>query len=324
MAHKREAAWRLFAEEFNASRLEIKGEGEYTPSYIVTPLGALVNRMFVVGVLTDVENIGSGEEPLYRARVIDPTGTFYLSAGQYQPEAAKNLASIKTPSVVAVVGKVRTYSPEDGVVYVSVRPENIMESDPATRDMWIVETARRTRDRASAMRDALGTAHPTEEGMVKLGLAPNQARGVVKAVEFYGEVDVPHFVAMADEAVRSIVDDDARERLEEMRRKAAQAPTARASANAPIEAVVVAGGGQVASREGTVTATVDSATDDHEVTVFAVVKELDKGPKGAAYDEIVERCSKRGVPKEQFDEVVNALLDKGKIYEPVLGQLKVI
>ena len=98
MAHKREAAWRLFAEEFNASRLEIKGEGEYTPSYIVTPLGALVNRMFVVGVLTDVENIGSGEEPLYRARVVDPTGTFYVSAGQYQPEAAKRLASIKTPA----------------------------------------------------------------------------------------------------------------------------------------------------------------------------------------------------------------------------------
>jgi RPA family protein len=324
MAHKREAAWRLFAEEFNASRLEIKGEGEYTPSYIVTPLGALVNRMFVVGVLTDVENIGSGEEPLYRARVVDPTGTFYVSAGQYQPEAAKRLASIKTPAVVAIVGKVRTYSPEDGVVYVSVRPESIAESDPQTRDIWIVETARRTRDRAAALRDALGVDHPTEEGLVKLGLLPNQARGVVKAVEFYGEVDVGHFVAMADEAVRSIVDEQARDRLEEMRRKAAAAPTARASANVPLEAVVVAGGGQVASREGTVTATVETATDDHEATVFQVVKDLDKGPKGAAYDEIVERCAKRGVPREMFDEVVNALLDKGKIYEPVLGQLKVI
>jgi len=325
MAHKREAAWRLFAEEFNASRLEIKGEGEYTPSYIVTPLGALVNRLFVVGVLTDVENIGSGEEPLYRGRVVDPTGTFYLSAGQYQPEAAKRLASIKTPAVVAVVGKVRTYSPEDGVVYVSVRPDNIAESDPETRDLWIVETARRTRERASALREALGVDHPTEEGIVKLGVGPNQARGIVKAVEFYGEVDVEHFVAMADEAVRSIVDDEARERLEDMRRKAAASPTSRASANVPLEAVVVAaGGGQVAAREAVVTATAEGATEDHEATVFQVVKELDKGPKGAAYDEIVERCTKRGVPRELFDEVVNALLDKGKIYEPVLGQLKVI
>ncbi len=324
MAHKREAAWRLFAEEFNASRLEIKGEGEYTPSYIVTPLGALVNRLFVVGVLTDVENIGSGEEPLYRARVVDPTGTFYVSAGQYQPEAAKRLASIKTPAVVAVVGKVRTYSPEDGVVYVSVRPENLSEVEPAVRDLWIVETARRTRERASSLREVLGVEHPTEEGLVKLGLAPNHARGVVKAVDFYGEVDVAHFVAMADEAVRSVVDDDALERLEEMRRQAAASPTARASANVPIEGVVVAGGGQVTAREGLVTATADSATDDHEGTVFQVVKELDKGPKGAAYDEIVERCAKGGVPRELFDEVVNALLDKGKIYEPVLGQLKVI
>jgi len=51
---------------------------------------------------------------------------------------------------------------------------------------------------------------------------------------------------------------------------------------------------------------------------------LDKGPTGAPYDEIVDRAAKKGVPRDAFDEVVNSLLDKGKIYEPVLGQLKVI
>ena len=35
----REVAWRVFAGEFNSSRLEIKGEGEKVPSYLVTPLG---------------------------------------------------------------------------------------------------------------------------------------------------------------------------------------------------------------------------------------------------------------------------------------------
>ena len=326
MANKRETAWRLFAEEFNASQLEIKGEGEYVPSYTVTPLGALVNRLFVVGVLTDVENIGSGEEPLYRGRVMDPTGTFYVSAGQYQPEAAKKIAALKTPVIVAVVGKVRTYSPEQGVVYVSVRPEDIAEVTPEERDWWIVETARLTRERAAGMKEALSVDKPNEEGLVKAGYTAHQARGLVKAVEHYGEVDIDRFVQMADEAVRSIVDDEARERLESMRRQSAKSPTARASANAPREPMMVTTGGETLTHEKVLTPTTaeDSTTEDFEATVFQIVKELDKGPRGAPYDEIVDRSTKKGVPRDLFDEVVNALLDKGKVYEPVLGQLKVI
>ena len=327
MPNKREVAWRIFAEEFNASKLEIRGEGEYTPSYVVTPLGAMVNRVFVVGVLTDVENIGQNEEPLYRGRVVDPTGTFYVSAGQYQPEAAKKIAQIKTPAVVAVVGKVRTYSPEAGTVYVSLRPEDITEVTPEIRDWWIVETAKLTRMRADGMSEALESDRPTEEGLVKLGYSAKAAQGLVKAVDFYGEVDVDHFANIANEAVRSIVDDAAAERLNELRRSTAKSPTARASANVSlepkIELAVPAGGGPPVEVQVTPTAEGD-VSEDQEAIVFQVVKELDKGPKGAAYDEIIERCAKKGVPREAFDDVVNALLDKGKVYEPVLGQLKVI
>ncbi len=327
MANKREVAWRIFAEEFNGSKLEIRGEGEYTPSYVVTPLGAMVNRVFVVGVLTDVENIGQAEEPLYRGRVVDPTGTFYVSAGQYQPESAKKMAALKTPVIVAVVGKVRTYSPEAGTVYVSLRPEDITEVTPEIRDWWIVETAKLTRMRVDGMTEAVEGDKPTEEGLVKLGYSAQTAKGLVKAVEFYGEVDVEHYARIADEAVRSIVDDTAAERLEGLRRASAKSPTARASANVPleprIELAVPAGGS--APVEVVVTSTAEGQpTEDQEAIVFQVVKELDKGPKGAAYDEIIDRCAKKGVARDVFDDVVNALLDKGKVYEPVLGQLKVI
>ena len=50
---KRQPAWRVFAGEFNDSTFEIKGEGDMTPSYVVTPLGAKINRVFIIGVLTD-------------------------------------------------------------------------------------------------------------------------------------------------------------------------------------------------------------------------------------------------------------------------------
>ena len=63
---KRQTAWRVFAGEFNDSTVEIKGEGEMTPSYVVTPLGAKVNRVFIIGVLTDVENVSEDGELLTR------------------------------------------------------------------------------------------------------------------------------------------------------------------------------------------------------------------------------------------------------------------
>ena len=61
MARMREVAWRVFADEFNSSSVEMRDEGEYAPAYVLTPLGALVNRVYAVGVLTEVENIGTEE-----------------------------------------------------------------------------------------------------------------------------------------------------------------------------------------------------------------------------------------------------------------------
>ena len=48
----REVSWRVFAEEYNSSTMEHTGEGDKPVSYIVTPLGARVNRLHVVGVVT--------------------------------------------------------------------------------------------------------------------------------------------------------------------------------------------------------------------------------------------------------------------------------
>ena len=102
----REPALRVFAGEFNESTHHLGGEGEKEPSYVLTPLGAMVNRLFVVGVLTDIENV-SAEGDMWRAHVSDPTGIYTLYAGQYQPRASSFLTEAETPSYVAVTGKAR-------------------------------------------------------------------------------------------------------------------------------------------------------------------------------------------------------------------------
>src|SRR3989442_5846986 len=139
----REVAWRLFASEYNDANLEMDGGGDRAPSYIVTPLGAKVNRVFVVGVITDVENVGSDIQPMWRARVSDPTGTFHIYAGQYQPEAAATLSKLKPPVFGAIVGKSRIYSPEAGTARTSIPPERIKAGDQTVREYWNL-AARRT------------------------------------------------------------------------------------------------------------------------------------------------------------------------------------
>ncbi|MGM0399332.1 MAG: RPA family protein [Halobacteriota archaeon] len=143
----REVARRVFAAEFNDATHTFKeSDDERAPLYALLPTGERVNRVFLVGTLTETEDIGN-ENEYWRGRVVDPTGTFFVYAGQYQPEAATALRELETPTYVAVVGKPRTYETDDGSVNVSVRPESITAVGEATRNRWVVETAERTLDR---------------------------------------------------------------------------------------------------------------------------------------------------------------------------------
>jgi RPA family protein len=152
-APTREVARRVFAREFNdASHTFKESDDERAPVYLLLPTGERANRVFLVGTLTEKEDVGEDDE-YWRGRIVDPTGTFFVYAGQYQPDAASTLRDLEPPSYVAVVGKPRTYETDDGSVNVSVRPESITPVDAATRDRWVVETATRTVRRVAAFDD---------------------------------------------------------------------------------------------------------------------------------------------------------------------------
>jgi len=290
----REVAWRVFAGEYNTSSYEIKGEGERAPSYIVTPLGAMINRVFLAGVLTDLENIGTGDEPLWRARLSDPTGTFYVSSGQYQPEATATLSKIQPPAFIAVVGKTRTYSPEEGTMYVSIRPEKVTVIDARMRDHWVLEACKSTLKRIEAMSDAKEMTVPTVDELIKLGHGRVLAEGVIKAREHYPEVDLARYRQMVIEALKYLLPEYQMESEGEM-------PEDTTANQEEIE---------------------EATEEDNEEKVLATIQKLDKGGKGAPWDEIVEEVRKLGMDKTALEETTNSLLDKGLIYEPVLGRMK--
>lgn len=147
-APMREIAQRAFAREFNDATYTFReSDDDRAPVYVLLPTGAKANRVFVVGTLTETEDVGSDDE-YWQGRIIDPNGdTFFTYAGQYQPEAAGMLRETEPPAFVALVGKPRTYETDEGNVNVSLRPEHLTIVDEQTRHRWVTETAKRTLER---------------------------------------------------------------------------------------------------------------------------------------------------------------------------------
>jgi RPA family protein len=192
----REVARRVFASEFNDASYTFKeSDDDRAPLYVLLPTGERANRVFIVGTLTETEDVGEDAE-YWQGRVVDPNGdTFFMYAGQYQPDAAAMLRELESPAYVAVVGKPRTYETDEGEVNVSVRPESISSVDEATRDRWVVETAERTLERVQRFGDETTdeyVAMAEEEYDLPV---ENYRRKLVEALETLDEVDQPEATA---------------------------------------------------------------------------------------------------------------------------------
>jgi RPA family protein len=149
----REVARRTFAAELNDGSHTFKeSDDERAPRYLLLPTGEKANRVFFVGTLTETEDVGD-ESEVWRGRIVDPTGTFFVYAGQFQPEAESTLRDLEPPAYVSVVGKPSTYETDDGNVNVSIRPESVTPVDAHTRNRWVIETAERTLDRVERFDD---------------------------------------------------------------------------------------------------------------------------------------------------------------------------
>ena len=304
---KRETAWRVFAGEFNDSTVELKGQGEMSPSYVVTPLGAKVNRVFIIGVLTDVEKI-SEEGELLRAHLSDPTGVFTLYSGQYQKDVTDTLSKIEVPAFVAVVGKARTYSPEEGTLYVSVRPEKIMEVSADIRDKWILETSKNTKDRIEAILEAMKMDQSNTQELKKLGYSIELSEGIVEALKSYGKIDVNKYVRIIHESLQYLK--PRRETLPDLEKTPKKENFVKKEKELVIEK-------EVKNKE----AEKKDNFEETEKIVLEVIKKVE-GEDGAPWDIITEKCEKAGLDKDSIEEALNSLMDKGLIYEPVLGTLK--
>lgn len=148
--YRREPAVPTFSQVLRGIKESTKeGEDQFAQTFYNLPTGKDVSRVFIVGVLTECEDIGTDTEYL-RGRMSDPSGTINIYAGEYQPEAAQVLSEIETPAYIAVVGKPNIYEADSSLV-VSIRPESVTVVDSVTSDQWIQAAASETLEQLKDM-----------------------------------------------------------------------------------------------------------------------------------------------------------------------------
>ncbi len=286
---KREVAWRIFADEFNNSTLEAGGESERSPSYVVTPLGAMINRIYVVGVLTEIENRGTPEEPMWLARVSDPTGTFFISAGQFQPEVATTLSNLEPPLFVAVVGKTNIYRPDEETVLTSIRAETVKEVDEDQRNYWILEAAKGMKTRLEAVAEAAKMEDVSTQELIDLGYEPKIAEGIKKASEHYDKISFERYYSTLNDSLRYVLPEY--EKPAEISK-----PEKKSTDESLLEKIIE--------------------------TMASMEKETDN-EEGVEYEEVRDALvESEGITMSEFEEAVSQLMNRGELREPALGYLK--
>ncbi len=296
----RETAWRVFASELNDSTLEIKATEEKMPSYLVSPLGAKMNRVLIAGVMTEKENIGSSDEPMWKVRIQDVSGNFFVNVGKYQPEASAAMADLEAPCFVAAVGRVRAYTTDDQRVFVSVRPEHVVKIDERIRNEWLLETTKSTWRRLKNAKTVLSMPDAKIPDLLAIGMTEAEAEGLLYALDNYGQLpDSMMYLRTIQNALRMLLPD-----------KDVDFGIPEDLSNEPDE-IDIDGGGSEKHNQGQL-----------EETILNMLEELDTDGKGAPRDELERRAETEGISSIELEEVSNALMDKGLVYEPNLRYLK--
>ena len=296
----RETAIRVFSKELNSSVKSLKGSEEMSPTYVVTPLGTMINRVLIAGVLTEIENAGTEEEPMWRGKVQDVAGNFFISVGKFQQEASASMANLEAPCYVSMIGKVRTYTTNDDRTFVSVRPEHIVRIEEQDYFAWLLETARSVWTRLLRMREALKIPDASIDDLKSRGFAPQDAEGTVTALESYGQPESSVYLKMIQEALRRLLPDEG------------------------VDFGLPGDEGAVPSSSGKK----DEDSSDNtmiEDMILAYLDEHDGDSRdGVFIEDLIKRLEQDDISAQKTEEIYNKLMDDGLIYEPSLGYLKKI
>jgi RPA family protein len=132
-----EGSARVFAGDFCRSSCYFSTPGTDSSLSVVTPSGIWCNRVFAIGVLTEV----SGNGARLHARLADPTGAFDIEIAAHGDANRPDMfQKIPVPSFIAINGRAYMAGSEKKPVPV-IRVESVRIVDRAVRDTGIARTA---------------------------------------------------------------------------------------------------------------------------------------------------------------------------------------
>lgn len=284
---KREPAWRIFSGELNLSKKKIVQDGDKAITYVLTPLGAKVRRVFVVGVLVDVQPSES-EDGFTKAKISDGTSNFFIKASKYQDNIRKILENMVPPLMVSLSGKISIYDPEPEKFWVSIIPENITISDENIRNYWVYTVAKRLKLRINAMDEAKKMKDPTVKMLMDLGFPRSVSENTLLALKEYGDIDIDPYINILEYSLKSI--------SPEYQEGEFELPAVEESE--------------------------DKKDKEYENSILSYIEKYDYDGKGVRYEDLREYSEKEKISSEKLDEILESLENDGIIYQPTFGYIK--
>ena len=314
----RQSAIRIFAQEYSDSNLPLEGIGEYAPSFIITKLGAKINRALFGGVIDRFERRDGDNGPSYSGQLRDATGGVHrFQIAPFQPElhadAEELLARFESGDrfLMMMVGRARWFESDDGGIFTSFRAEEFCIVEREVYVNWLVETSAATLRRLAAYSASLGSDN-NSDALESVGVPSDLIEGLILSKEHYGDFDPESYRVGVLQGLSMALNSDAE--IELMMPSSNQESQSSESEDTFSSQVSE----DVAKKSNLV------AQGDVEELILNVVRNS-SNVDGIAYDSIVLACTEAGFSRESSEDAIEDLRDiKCKIIEPRFGFFQIL
>ncbi len=310
----RQSAIRIFAQEYSDANLPLEGVGEYAPSFIITKLGAKVNRALFGGVIDRFERREGDNGPTYSGHLRDATGGVHrFQIAPFQPElhadAEELLARFESGDrfLMMMIGRARWFESDDGGIFTSFRAEEFTTVERNVYVNWLVETSAATLRRLDAYNSSLESEN-NSESLKSAGVPDDLIEGMILAKNHYSNFDSENYKVGVLQSLSMAL-----------------------SSNSEIENILTSVEETIAPQInenktpiGNETVNESEPSGDVDDFILNAIRNS-PNPDGAPYDSIVLACVQAGFSRESSEDAIEDLRDiKCEIIEPRFGFFQIL
>ena len=311
----RQSAIRIFAQEYSDSNLPLEGVGEYAPSFIITKLGAKVNRALFGGVIDRFERREGDNGPTYSGHLRDATGGVHrFQIAPFQPElhadAEELLARFESGDrfLMMMIGRARWFERDDGGIFTSFRAGEFTTVERSVYVNWLVEASAATLRRLDAYNLSLDSEN-TNESLKSAGVPADLIEGMILAKNHYSSFDPENYKVGVLQSLSMALSSNSE--IEQIITSTEESTMLEAPENSP-------------QMKNDAVKSDSKPTGDVDDVILNVIRSS-SNPDGMPYDSIVLACVEAGFSRESSEDAIEDLRDiKCEIIEPRFGFFQIL